>query len=95
MPEAPRPAAKSIPAKVIDRQGAIVLVEHPNGERVRLVICPVCEADRSRISQAIPILTPEGLQHGISHPVRCPECGAGLCQVPKLGIVRPPTRFAS
>lgn len=78
---------RMVQVTVVERRGPIVLVEHPNGERYFLVLCPVCGADLCKISQAEDAWTPQSLMFRILHPVRCPDCGAALCPQPKPGVV--------
>jgi hypothetical protein len=72
---------------VIDRRGPIALVEHPDGSRVYLVVCPHCQADLSTVSQGRLIDTPVGPLPEVWFPVRCPECKGALLPQPSA-IVR-------
>ncbi len=72
---------------MIDRRGPVALVEHPDGERVYLVVCPHCQADLSTVSQGRLIETPVGPLPEVWFPVRCPECKGALLPQPSA-IVR-------
>jgi|SRR5579864_1573808 len=71
-----------VAVKVIDRRGPIMLVEHPDGSRVYLVICPHCQADLSKVSLGRFIETPVGPLPELWFPVRCPECKGALLPQP-------------
>jgi|SRR5579864_6513124 len=71
-----------VQVKVIDRRGPIVLVEHPDGSRVYLVICPHCQTDLSAVSYGRLIETPAGQLPEVWYHVRCPECKGALLEQP-------------
>lgn len=86
--EAPRPPIAGgadpvmVQVKVVDRVGALVLIEQPDGARFYLVVCPHCSADLSTVSMGRLMATARGVLPELWHPVRCPECKAALIPQP-------------
>lgn len=62
-----------------------------DGRNAYAVFCPGCETNLSRICLSRHIQTPFGVACEILHPVRCPECGYYLLEVPDKGrVIKPP-----
>lgn len=87
------PEPKLVSMKLVSRQGPLALVQHPNGDRFWLVLCPHCNADLSRVSHGRIIPTPQGNIPDVTWPGRCPECGGGLWPAPSLLTIPPGARL--